>query len=162
MLPHPGSILTAALVVALAAIPPASPDDGPLPARRQGAVVSGVVWDSTAGRPLSGATVLVSGSGESAVSDEAGRFVVRGVAPGTQSVAAFHAVFDSLGFAALRTVELSEGGHEGSPTGACCLIANENEEVLRVRQEPPQVVEDATAREHPTGRDDDPRPLQSH
>ena len=66
--------------------------------------LSGMVFDSVAGRPLAGATVQVTGvRGDvvgrraSAITDTAGRFGVRDLAPGRYVAGFFHDALDTLG-----------------------------------------------------------------
>lgn len=66
--------------------------------------VSGVVFDSVAGRPLAGATVQLTGLADSiagraftAVADEAGRYAFRGIAAGRYLAGFFHDALDTLG-----------------------------------------------------------------
>lgn len=65
--------------------------------------VSGAVYDSTAARPLSGATVSIVGAADSlvgrtktAVTDSAGRYAVTGLTPGSYVIGFTHPVLDSL------------------------------------------------------------------
>ncbi len=73
------------------------------PGQGRGAV-TGVVYDSVANRPLVGANVQLTGAtGDvvgrttSAVTDTAGRFTVRDLAPGRYLAGFFHDVLDTLG-----------------------------------------------------------------
>jgi hypothetical protein len=66
--------------------------------------VTGVVFDSVAGRPLVGATVQITGAAgaivgrsASATTDTAGRFVVRDLAAGRYVAGFFHDALDTLG-----------------------------------------------------------------
>jgi hypothetical protein len=79
--------------------------------------LSGVVFDSVAGRPLVGATVQVTGAaGEvigrraSAVTDTAGRYVVSDLPPGRYVGGFFHDVLDTLGLVGEpRAVDVGDG-----------------------------------------------------
>jgi hypothetical protein len=68
-----------------------------------GVTVHGEVFDSVHAVPLAGATVMMNGSGEVAVSDNSGRFVFHSVTPGPHTFTAYHAAVDSAGFAALSS-----------------------------------------------------------
>ena len=66
--------------------------------------VTGIVFDSVAGRPLVGATVQVTGAAgavvgrtASAVTDTAGRYAVANLAPGRYLAGFFHDALDTLG-----------------------------------------------------------------
>jgi hypothetical protein len=61
-----------------------------------GAALGGVLWDSTAARPLAGAKVYLSGTPHSAVTDSAGRFRFDDIGEGNFFVAVAHALLDSL------------------------------------------------------------------
>ncbi|MCC7003136.1 MAG: carboxypeptidase regulatory-like domain-containing protein [Gemmatimonadaceae bacterium] len=64
--------------------------------RAQG-TIRGVVLDSLFARgPLAGATVMLQGAPQTAVSDKFGRFVLRDVPAGRYQVAFFHPILDSL------------------------------------------------------------------
>lgn len=59
--------------------------------------IRGVVLDSLFARgPLAGATVMLQGAPQTAVSDKFGRFVLRDVPAGRYQVAFFHPILDSL------------------------------------------------------------------
>jgi hypothetical protein len=85
-------------------------------ARREGAAVSGLVYDSLAQRPLAGALVqLVANEGgrvsRTATSDTLGRFVIANVADGRYTVGFFHPMLDSLGLEPpMREVVVQERG----------------------------------------------------
>ena len=71
----------------------------------QSVAVRGAVYDSIARRPLAGATVQLSGAGDSvtgrtysAVTDTTGRFAIANVLPGRYVAGFFHPALDSLGF----------------------------------------------------------------
>ena len=71
------------------------------------AALSGIVFDSVAGRPLVGATVQVTGAtgavvgrSSSAITDTAGRFTVRDLSPGRYLAGFFHDALDTLGLVA--------------------------------------------------------------
>lgn len=80
--------------------------------------LSGVVYDSVAGRPLVGATVQVTGAtGEvigrraSAVTDTAGRYLVSDLLPGRYVAGFFHDALDTLGLVGVpRAVDIREAG----------------------------------------------------
>jgi hypothetical protein len=66
--------------------------------------VSGVVYDSVAGRPLRGASVQFIGAADSitgrsisAITDDEGKFAIQNVAPGQYFAGFFHPVLDSMG-----------------------------------------------------------------
>ena len=68
------------------------------------ATLSGIVFDSVAGRPLVGATVQITGAvgtvvgkSASAITDSAGRYAVRDLAPGKYVAGFFHDALDTLG-----------------------------------------------------------------
>lgn len=66
------------------------------PAAAQG-VIRGVVTDSLLTRaPLQGATVILQGAPNTALTDRLGRFVMRDVPAGTYTIGFFHPVLDSL------------------------------------------------------------------
>lgn len=68
----------------------------PVTLRGQG-TIRGVVLDSLFARgPLAGATVMLQGAPQTAVSDKLGRFVLRDVPAGRYQVAFFHPILDSL------------------------------------------------------------------
>jgi hypothetical protein len=69
-----------------------------------GAGLTGIVYDSVAGRPLVGATVQITGAlgavvgrTASAITDTAGRYTVRGLPPGRYVAGFFHDALDTLG-----------------------------------------------------------------
>ena len=80
--------------------------------------LSGVVFDSMAGRPLVGATVQITGAAgavvgrmASAVTDTAGRYTVSDLAPGRYVAGFFHDALDTLGLVGEpRAVDLREAG----------------------------------------------------
>lgn len=80
------------------------------------ASLSGVVFDSVAGRPVVGATVQVTGAtgaivgrSASAVTDTAGRYAVNNLAPGRYVAGFFHDALDTLGLVASpRAVEVAD------------------------------------------------------
>src|SRR5688572_22912981 len=66
--------------------------------------LSGVVYDSVAGRPLTGATVQITGAtgpaagtSVSATTDSAGRYSFRNIRPGRYAAGFFHDALDTLG-----------------------------------------------------------------
>lgn len=59
-------------------------------------VIRGTVYDSVGGAMLGGALVYLSGTSHQARTDEAGRFEIRGVPPGTYTVGFSHGVLDSM------------------------------------------------------------------
>ncbi len=73
--------------------------------------IRGVVNDSlVANGPLAGATVVLQGAPNTAVTDRSGRFVMRDVPAGTFAIGFFHPMLDSLGASApLRSVEVRNG-----------------------------------------------------
>jgi len=79
--------------------------------------LSGVVFDSVAGRPLVGATVQVTGAAgavigrrASAVTDTAGRYVVSELPPGRYVAGFFHDALDTLGLVGQpRAVDVGDG-----------------------------------------------------
>jgi TonB-linked SusC/RagA family outer membrane protein len=71
------SILVAALVLFLAAVPAAQPAWG------QTGTIQGVVTDSSTTEALPGVNVAIRGSSQGAVTDDAGRFAIADVPPGT-------------------------------------------------------------------------------
>jgi Carboxypeptidase regulatory-like domain len=77
-------------------------------AHAQFATAVGIVVDSIRGRPLSGATVAVSGSEMQGVSDSAGRFRIDSIAPGEHTMAVFHPWLDAMGFS-LETNKIAFG-----------------------------------------------------
>ena len=81
------SLCTALVVAAFvtASIPAVVTAAPASPRARMDNLVSGVVKDS-AGVPLSNVQVVVSGANRSALTDDRGRFTVRGLPPGTQVV----------------------------------------------------------------------------
>jgi carboxypeptidase family protein len=86
------------MLIAVVALPAASVSAQGRPS------VSGVVYDSIAGRPLVGATVQVTGAAgavvgrtASAVTDTAGRYSIRELAPGRYVGGFFHDALDTLG-----------------------------------------------------------------
>jgi TonB-linked SusC/RagA family outer membrane protein len=69
------------------------------------ASLSGTVSDSTSGRPIPAVQVLVTGTTRGALTDDNGRFVVRGLGAGTYTVRA-----QRIGYApSMRTVTLADG-----------------------------------------------------
>jgi hypothetical protein len=69
------------------------------PAHAQLATAVGVVVDSVRGRPLVGATIVVSGAETQGVSDSAGRFRIDSIPPGEHTMAVLHPWLDEMGFA---------------------------------------------------------------
>jgi hypothetical protein len=61
-----------------------------------GAMVTGLVWDSTSNAPLAAAEVFVSGTAWSTRSDSLGRFRLEGVAPGSYLVSFSHPLLGML------------------------------------------------------------------
>jgi hypothetical protein len=59
--------------------------------------VTGLVWDSLRHRPLTDATVFLSGTAFAARTDTAGRFLLEEVPEGTYTIAFSHPLLDSLG-----------------------------------------------------------------
>jgi carboxypeptidase family protein/TonB-dependent receptor-like protein len=76
------------------------------------AALTGVVFDSTAGRPLAGAVVALTGTPYSATTDAAGRYRIAGMSDGTFGVEVRHARLDSLGVAVPETEVAVERGAE--------------------------------------------------
>jgi hypothetical protein len=71
-------------------------------------ILTGVVWDSTQGQPLSGAEVYLSGTSHEAVTDSAGRFSMMELPEGVYTAAFSHPLLDSLGlFPPGREVEIT-------------------------------------------------------
>jgi hypothetical protein len=66
-------------------------------ARAQLATAIGVVVDSLHGRPLIGATIVVSGAEVQGVSDSSGRFRIDSIPPGDHTMAVFHPFLDEIG-----------------------------------------------------------------
>lgn len=73
--------------------------------------VTGVVYDSVAGRPLAGASVQltgladsVAGRSSSAVTDREGRFAFRELAPGRYAAGFYHDILDSMGIEGVPVV----------------------------------------------------------
>jgi hypothetical protein len=66
-------------------------------AHAQLATAVGVVVDSVRGRPLVGATIVVSGTEVQAVSDSSGRFRIDGIPPGDHTMAVLHPFLDEMG-----------------------------------------------------------------
>jgi hypothetical protein len=60
-------------------------------------ILTGAVWDSTRGGPLSGATVSLSGTSHEAVTDSAGRFAMMELPEGVYTTAISHPILDTLG-----------------------------------------------------------------
>ena len=73
--------------------------------------IRGVVNDSlVASGPLAGATVILQGAPNTAVTDRSGRFVMRDVPAGVFAIGFFHPMLDSLEASApLRSVEVKDG-----------------------------------------------------
>ncbi len=69
----------------------------------------GVVFDSTAGAPLAGATVFLSGTTFEAGTDSTGFFRMDSVPDGEQTVGLIHPRLDSLGLSVTRPVSLRRG-----------------------------------------------------
>jgi len=93
--------------------------------RRAG--LSGVVYDSVAGRPLVGATVQVTGAtgsvigrSASAITDTAGRFSLRDLQPGRYVAGFFHDALDTLGLVgepvAVDIGDVEASLHLGTPS----------------------------------------------
>jgi len=76
-------------------------------------ILRGVVWDSTAAKPLAGARVSVGGPGHTAVTDSLGRYEVRDVPPGEYQVTLAGARVDALGY---RPPGVPVTLREGAPT----------------------------------------------
>lgn len=66
-------------------------------AHAQFATAVGIVVDSIRGRPLPGATIVVSGSEMQGVSDSTGRFRIDSIAPGEHTMAVIHPWLDAMG-----------------------------------------------------------------
>lgn len=60
------------------------------------AILSGVVVDSLNGGFLQSAVIFVSGTSQSAVTNERGRFMLKGIPPGDRSIEVQHPLLDSL------------------------------------------------------------------
>lgn len=60
-------------------------------------ILTGAVWDSTRGQPLSGAAVSLSGTSHEAVTDSAGRFSMMELPEGVYTTAISHPILDTLG-----------------------------------------------------------------
>lgn len=84
------------------------------PARAQeSGTVSGIVFDSTAMAPLSGARVAVMGTSLMVQADDEGRFLMETVPVGTWPVTFFHPRLQELGISASGArVEITAGGRE--------------------------------------------------
>ena len=82
-----------------------------VPALHAQGTIRGVVNDSLLARaPLAGATVILQGAPNTAVTDRGGRFVMRDVPAGTYAIGFFHPMLDSLeATAPLRRVEVKDG-----------------------------------------------------
>jgi len=65
------------------------------------ASVNGIVYDSLASAPLSGALVAIVGTSRSTISDDKGRFRFDSLAPNTYTFTAQHDAIDSAGFSGL-------------------------------------------------------------
>ncbi len=98
------------------------------PAAAQG-TIRGVVHDSLfGGAPLGGATIVLRGAPNTAVTDRMGRFVIRDVPAGTYQVGFFHPLLDSLEVSApMRSVAVKDGETVltalGMPTAASLSLA---------------------------------------
>jgi hypothetical protein len=66
-------------------------------AHAQLATAVGVVVDSVRGRPLIGATIVVSGAEVQGVSDSSGRFRIDSIPPGDHTMAVLHPYLDEMG-----------------------------------------------------------------
>lgn len=88
--------------------------------------LSGQVRDSGGARPLAGATVFLAGTGHSAVTDSAGRYMMEGIPAGLHLAAFTHPILDSLG-AFPSEVEVSVAGGR---TTSLDLHAPSRQEVL--------------------------------
>ena len=74
-------------------------------AAQQAATITGTVTDSASGQPISAVQVIVTGTTRGAMTDESGRYTIRGLTPGTMAVRA-----QRIGYApASRTVSVGEG-----------------------------------------------------
>jgi hypothetical protein len=102
--------LIAGLGILAAAIFPAASQDAPRATER---AVHGIVIDSVAGAPLSGATVQVAvvgaaGAPRTATTDVNGFYRVAGLTPGQYVVGFYHEALTALGLdAPMRVVDLS-------------------------------------------------------
>lgn len=77
---------------------------------QQGGAVSGVVFDSTQGAPLAGATVFLWRTDRRAVTDADGTFLIEDVPQGSHVVVFLHARLSALGVSpGSRTVEVRPG-----------------------------------------------------
>jgi Carboxypeptidase regulatory-like domain len=65
--------------------------------RAQPATAVGIVVDSLRGRPLAGATVLISDAETQAATDSTGRFRIDSIPPGEHTMAVFHPWLDAIG-----------------------------------------------------------------
>lgn len=92
-------------------------------------VIRGVVLDSLiTDRPLAGAQVVLQGTPQSAVTDAAGRFVIRDVPAGSWPVTFFHPVLDSLEISAPYQTVVVEDGRQalltlGMPSARAMMVA---------------------------------------
>jgi hypothetical protein len=78
--------------------------------RRPRGALRGMAWDSLRTRPLSGASVYLSGTQYDALTDEDGHFFMEGVPEGDYSAAVVHPSIDSLGFFPRGVVVRVSGG----------------------------------------------------
>lgn len=79
--------------------------------RRPRGAIAGVVFDSTRGAPLAGASVFLSGTGYATTSDANGRFRLDSIPPGTYTLAFSHPRADSVPvYAAPATVSVDTAG----------------------------------------------------
>ena len=80
-------------------------------AQAQLATAVGVVVDSVHGRPLVGATIVLSGAEVQGVSDSTGRFRIDSIPPGEHAMAVLHPWLDEMGFSlATNKIAFAPGG----------------------------------------------------
>lgn len=74
------------------------------------AALAGVVADSIHGGPLTGATVMISGTDRQGTVDSAGRFRIDSIPPGNHELGVFHPLLDSLNISvSSKNVSLAAG-----------------------------------------------------
>jgi len=83
---------------------------GPLAGQAMDGALTGIVMDSISGEPLEGATVILSGTDRTGVTDDQGRFRIEALPAGSYFVGFLHPRLDELGVdAAAVQVEVLEG-----------------------------------------------------